>query len=384
MAVPDPIPTSLLKQETFLDDVSDDDLVYFLVNVGDGDTQLVVLPAQDEQTQQGVQKVRQALVVDVATTRKLPALLSSLAGTSLLPDRDDLISVAVATHPHEDHIGGMAEFIELYTERIVEFWEPGYYHPSAGYMEMMHALEDAPHIIHTQPTSGMTRYMGIAKVTVLSPAMRVRSLFDSYGVEINNASLSLRIEIPAMRVEERGSDRSYRKIRSTQALVLGADTQTFSWSHVLSDFPQLHPDTSSAAKALRMALGSDPLRAQVLKVSHHGSKHGVNLELIEAVKPSLCLISSVGGGGKYNFPHSVTQDAIREAIQPISSGKTKRKLDHELGIHYTSALDTDGDTLGSIAIVMSPTGRKRHLWRLGDEPDDEVDLSQARRFEPPP
>jgi hypothetical protein len=30
-----------------------------------------------------------------------------------------------------------------------------------------------------------------------------------------------------------------------------------------------------------LALGSNPLAAQVLKVPHHGSKHGVNLELTE-------------------------------------------------------------------------------------------------------
>lgn len=383
MGAPDAIPVSLLSDASFLDDVDDDDLVYFLLNVGDGDTQLVVLPAQEEQTTSGIEKIRRALVVDVATTRKLPALLKSLGDTPLLPDRDDLITVVVATHPHEDHIGGMAEFIELYGDRIAEFWEPGYYHPTAGYMEMMYALEDSPHVIHMQPTSGMTRFMGMAKVTVLSPAMRVRSLFDSYGVEINNSSLSLRIEIPAMRVEERQADRSYKRIRSTQALVLGGDTQTFSWSHVLVDFPQLHPERSAAAKALRMALGSDPLRAQVLKVSHHGSKHGVSLELIEAVKPSLSLISSVGGGGKYNFPHSVTQDAIREALQPIASGKHDRKLDHELGIHYTSAVDSDGEPLGSLAIVMSPTGRKRHLWRFGDQPKEAVDLNKARKFDAP-
>lgn len=381
MAAPDPIPVGLLHEGSFLDDIDDDDLVYFLVNVGDGDTQLVILPAQEEQVGDTTQKVRRAIVVDVATERKLPRLLEALAGTSLLTDRPDLLSVVVATHPHDDHIGGMPEFLELYGDRIAEFWEPGYYHPTGAYIEMMHALEDSPHIVHTQPTSGMTRFMGIAKVTVLAPAMRLRSLYDSYGVEINNSSLALRIEIPASRVEQRAANRSYKRITQTQALVLGADAQTFSWSHVLVDFPQLHSDRSSAAKTLKMAMGSDPLRAQVLKVSHHGSKHGVNLELIEAVKPSLCLISSVAGAGKYNFPHSVTQDAIREAIQPVASGKDERKPDHELGIHYTSAVDSDGSPLGTIAIVMSATGRKRHLWRFGDEPSGEVNLVNGQRFE---
>ena len=45
----------------------------------------------------------------------------------------------------------------------------------------------------------------------------------------------------------------------------------------------------------------DLLKADVLKVSHHGSKHGVNLELVERIAPKVTLISSVGGGGQFNF-----------------------------------------------------------------------------------
>jgi hypothetical protein len=121
-----------------------------------------------------------------------------------------------------------------------------------------------------------------------------------------------------------------------------------------------------AAKALRMALGSDPPRAQVFKVPHHASKHGVNLELVELIKPRLTLISSAAGGGKYNFPHTVAQESVREALEAIASTGAPHRPDHELGIHYTSASDSDARPLGSLAVVISPTGRKRRLWRFGD------------------
>jgi hypothetical protein len=111
------------------------------------------------------------------------------------------------------------------------------------------------------------------------------------------------------------------------------------------------------------------------------SKHGLSLELVEQVSPALSLVSSVAGGGKYNFPHAVSQDAVREALQATSSGKVRRKADHELGIHYTSARDDTGKPLGTIGVVMSPTGR-RTVWRFGDQPREAVDLAAARRWTP--
>jgi hypothetical protein len=320
--------------------------------------------------------------VDVATVRKLPALLDALAETSLLRRRDDLFPVVVGTHPHEDHIGGMPEFLDRFGGLIREYWEPGYYHPSGSYIETMRALEQQHGIQHSQPTSGFTRFIGQVRVVVLSPAMGLRNRFDSYGVNINNASIAVKLEFPAARVEQRDGERRYLRIKRAQAILLGADAQTLSWAHVMSDFAELRPSESPVAKALRMAIGADPLRAQVFKVPHHASKHGVNLELVELIRPRLTLVSSAGGGGKYNFPHTVAQESVREALEAIASTGAAHKPDYELGIHYTCARDSAGQTLGSIAVVMSPTGRKRALWRFGDSADAPVDLSRARLYRP--
>ena len=239
----------------------------------------------------------------------------ALAETPLLPERSDRFPIVVGTHPHEDHIGGMPEFIELFGDSIREYWEPGYYHPGPGYMGTMHALEVRSKIQHSQPTSGFTRYVGQVKVVVLAPAIGLRNNFDSYGVNINNASIALKLEFPAARVEQRDDERRYLRLRRIQGLLLGADAQTASWGRVMTDFPELRPSESPVAKALRMALGADPLRAQVFKVPHHASKHGVSLELVELIEPDLTLISSAGGGGKYNFPHTVAQESVHEALE---------------------------------------------------------------------
>ena len=354
-----------------------DALVYFLCNVGDGDTQVLLLPADRASGR------RQAMVVDVFQFRKVAAILDWAIGHGLMsPDADVErdIALVVATHPHQDHIAGMPRLLEEYGDRIDEFWDPGYFHTIGAYHDMMRNLAANGSIGYAHPASGLRRWFGDVAVTVLSPSIALRNRFDTYGVDINDASISLQIDFPLAQVVQRDDEGNrVESKKKHNVLLLGADAQTLSWAQVIGDFPRLHRSDSAAAKAIGAAAGTrDPLRAGLHKVPHHGSKHGVNLELAERIHGALTLVSSVRAGGNHGFPHEIAQQILREAANPQAKklGAHDPANDPGHGLYYTGDEDSDGKPLGSIAVVMR--AGKLEMWRFGDRPSEALDLDTAQ------
>lgn len=382
MSRPTPIPDGKHDATTrFLDSIEPHHLVYFLLNVGDADQQLLLLPEDPNGK-------RRMIVVDVARAGQTEQLISALATAGLIDpppagdEPDGSIALVVATHPHSDHIGAMSQLLSAERKRIAEFWDPGYYHTTNAYNRMMTAIEANKFLSYAQPTAGFRKWIGSALVTVLSPSVQLRNRFDTYGTQINDSSISIRVEFPAARVVKRASgSRELIDDPNTTALILGADAQTVSWAFVETEFPQLHTQDNDAARAIQAATGSDPLRAKVLKVSHHASKKGVNLELVERIGPALMLVSSTGDGPKHHFPHALAQEALREAKDQIAGdGRARTLEDWELGILYTSDEEQSGAQLGSMAVVMGKGAAT--VWRFGDDVGAIPDLSQGRRFVP--
>ncbi len=362
----------------FRQGIEADDLVHFVVNVGDGDTQILLLPEEERSDKTSSRK---AIVVDVVAGGKLDRLIDALQKEGLLGSGGQPLELVVATHPHADHISGMGSFLAKRKGEIGSFMEPGFFMPTASYFRMMDALAGAPEIDHLQPSSGTVRFIDQVKVTVLAPGVGLKGRYDSYGIDPNNSSVALKVDFPARRYYLRGKDGSFDKLPNGASLLLGADAQTLSWSQVLVDFPQLAVDNSAVAEALRKARGVEPLRADVFKVPHHGSKHGLNLELVEEVDPGVSVVSSVGGGGKYNFPHRVALEELREGLEKTTGSGAAHSPDYELGIHFTCGREAgSGKALGTVAVAIGPTGGKREVWRFGDEPGDTVDLAAGRRF----
>lgn len=364
MPVPSPIPAGRLVTGDLVAELHDrpEALALFVLNVGDGDAQVVLLPV-DPVTGQ-----RRAVVVDAATAKPL-SLVHVLTESGLLPGGDvEDVALVVATHPHQDHIGAMGKVLAGLGGRVAEFWDPGYFLPTGAFHQMMAEIEKSTRLVYSHPASGLRRWIGGTSLTVLSPSIHLRNRFDTYGVEINDSSISLRLEHPAARVVARDAEGNVVEAAANPgSLVLGGDAQTLSWSYVLTDFPFLMKSGSQTSEAIAAATGNvDLLSAQVFKVSHHASKRGVNLELMERVSPQVTVISCARDSRRYHFPHEIAQEILREARDPAAgSGSVRSKADWELKIFYTCDRDSEANELGSVVTVLEE-GRTPQVWRLGD------------------
>ena len=380
MSAPTPIPVGNHDAAGgFLNSIADHHLVYFLLNVGDGDQQVILLPRD----QNGQRKV---VIVDASRKNKTEAVIAELVNTGLLdaPNPvngrpDGSIALVVATHPHSDHIGGIADILDSHRDRVAEFWDPGYFHPIQAYHQMMAQVEANEFLSYAQPTAGYRKWIGTALVTVLAPSVQLRNRFDTYGTEINDSSITLRIEFPAARVVNRNGNRELIENPLTTSLILGGDAQSTSWAFVETKFSELHKTGNAASKAIAKAVGRDPLDSHVLKVSHHASKHGTNLELVTRMSPSFKLVSSTADGPKHHFPHHIAQEMLREESEQIAgSGGGRQSDDWELGILYTSDSEDDRTVLGSMALVMA--ARRATVWRFGDGFGQNVSFANGRLF----
>jgi hypothetical protein len=196
----------------------------------------------------------------------------------------------------------------------------------------MATLESSPWIRRLQPTAGTTMTLDAVRLTVMGPGVGLRNRFDTYGVEINDSSITIIVEYPANQLfAQRAGSRINRRAapQPSRRLLLGADAQFTSWAQTTVDFPDLQQSQNvTLAKELRAARGKDYLTADLIKISHHASKHGVNLELLERTGAPISLVSSVAGGGKYGFPHLLAKfytTSERLAINQLLEGEADRR-----------------------------------------------------------
>ncbi|MBA7545472.1 hypothetical protein ES705_37841 [subsurface metagenome] len=125
---------------------------------------------------------------------------------------------------------------------------------------------------------------------MLAPSIALRNRYDTYGININNSSIVLKIEY------------------NEQSVILTGDAQWDSWARVTEDFPHFEK-TENPDQKIKISDTYNPLRCQVLKVSHHASKHGTSLEYIERLSPNY---SAVSCGTLHNCPHQLAKDILKE------------------------------------------------------------------------
>jgi competence protein ComEC len=271
------------------------------IDVGQGDSILVQLPSG------------QTILIDGGTASAgytVVAYLNRLGVSKI----DHLI----ATHPHEDHIGGLITVLRAIP--IDKVYMPRATHTTRTFENLLLLIQEKGLRI-TEAKAGVVLDVGQgASATFVGP---VGASYDN----LNNFSAVLRI--------------SYGEA----SFLFTGDAE------VLSE--------------REMMAGNLPLEADVLKVGHHGSHTSTSEAFLKEVEPSVAVIS-VGRDNTYGHPHSeilarlarhgvVTFSTdINGTIIVISDGKTLQvKVERDGKIQESTALMYIGNRNSKIFHVPS-------------------------------
>ncbi len=173
------------------------------------------------------------------------------------------LDYVIATHPHNDHIGGLDTVINaLDVDNVIM---PDISVDSENYMDRMKAIEDKKLTI-TRPVAGDSYTLGNASFVIISPNS---SEYES----LNDYSIGIKLTY---------GDNSF---------ILAGDIQAVSEAEILDK-------------------GID-VSADVLKLSHHGSSTSSTADFLDKVDPKYAVIS-VGKGNKYEHPHSAIMQTMKD------------------------------------------------------------------------
>jgi len=174
----------------------------------------------------------------------------------------ETIDYVVASHPHDDHIGGMATVLDSFN--IGKMYMPKQAHTITAFTNMLDVIEDKNIELYTAKAGTSILSSGSIDIDVLAP-------FADSDSNLNNVSAVVRI-------------------------TYGKTVMLF---------------TGDAEHVIENQLLNSGIDADVLKVGHHGAGSASSSSFIKAVSPEVAVIS-VGEGNSYGHPHADTLAILNE------------------------------------------------------------------------
>lgn len=165
-----------------------------------------------------------------------------------------------ATHPHEDHIGGMDDIINNF--KIDNYYMSNKLSTTKTFTDVLDAL-DGRNLKYTVPNKGDTLKLGNANIKVIYPG-------DDKS-NINDSSIVLKM--------------TYGK----NSFLL----------------------TGDATSNVERKIYNEDIKSDVLKVAHHGSSYSSTDVFLDRVKPYYAVIS-VGKNNIYNHPSNNTLEKLNK------------------------------------------------------------------------
>lgn len=189
----------------------------------------------------------------------------------------------IATHPHEDHIGGMDDIIKNFD--IEKIYMPNVTTTTKTFLDVLNAMEEK-NMTFDVPNIGQNFALGHTLFQVMYTGSNKKNL--------NNSSIILKANF-----------------KNTSYLFTG-----------------------DATSEVEKKILSKDIKATVLKVGHHGSKYSTTTEFLNKVNPKYAIIS-VGKNNSYNHPNQITIDKL-----------TKKNIEiHRTDQEGSIFLKSDGKTI---------------------------------------
>jgi len=187
-----------------------------------------------------------------------------------IPPWERRIDVIFLTHPDLDHLWGLIEVVKKY--EVGQVVMP-YLRKEGGDYQMFlkEILEKNIPVVFAEP--GITIKYRDINFLVLAPNQKLVALSEK---NLNVGSLVLRVSLP------------------DYALLLSGDMEVLEEQYLLRYIPEL-------------------LRADIIKVAHHGSKTASSASFLEAVKPTLAIFS-VGEKNRYGHPNPETLKRFSDVV----------------------------------------------------------------------
>jgi competence protein ComEC len=215
------------------------------------------------------------------------------------------LDAVVLTHPHGDHAGGLP--VILSRESVGTVWDSAQLYSGPAYQRALDVVRER-HLGWRRAIRGESFDLGAeTHVKILAPEL---PLITSTSSDINNNSVVLRVEF------------------GRTAMLLTGDAQ-------------------AEAEARLLSHGGDDLRADILKVGHHGSAYSSTPEFLAAVRPKVAIISC-GRHNVFGHPSPRTLAALR------TTGASIFRTDLNGGISI--AIELKGDA-SATSVGKSPVSR---------------------------
>ena len=236
-----------------------------------------------------IETSNQKMLIDAGNTEDGKKLVNYFKGLGI-----NEFNYVIGTHAHEDHIGGMSDIINNF--KVDRFLMPDVITTTKTFEDTLDAL-NSKSIKFETPSIGDTYSMDDAIIKVLYVGTDEDNL--------NNDSIVLKM--------------NYKNVK----------------------FLFMGDATTSVEKEIM----NDDLKADILKVGHHGSNTSTSSDFLKKVKPSYAIVS-VGLNNTYNLPSSKIVERLKK--QNISVYRT----DESGTINVTS----DGDNINIETVKTDTNG----------------------------